>query len=160
MKSILDFLGYFNWLALPQVILETLLHADWENAYQRAGVWGLLIECLHSLIGTNTWPFFVSLEGIWNGPALENLLGSYGIKTWGWAFTNDLIFFRVRKSQAAWAQYLLLQAGVPLSGRLLAQERTAHSGQVSQHQRRSHTKDLGQQLGNLVASLTSFLDNL
>ena len=120
MIKLLEFLTSFYWLYLPDVIVGSFWHADWKSVYRRAGIYGLLMECVDSLLGTNTWTFFVPLCGTWSGHDINHLLAQHGIEMWGWGFAYGELFFRVRKSKAEWAQYLMLRAGVQLKHRLLA----------------------------------------
>lgn len=45
---------------------------------------------------------------------IENILGTYGIPIFGRTFDAEHIYFRVKRRQASWAEYLLLHAGVEL----------------------------------------------
>ncbi len=123
MIRLLELLSHFNWLLLPETTIETLWHTDWSAAYRRNRVGGLAAEAIRSLIGSNTWTFYVSLDSGWSGREIERLLARYGIKLWGKGFAHGELFFRVRKDKAAWAQYLMLQAGIPLQHRLLGTPR-------------------------------------
>jgi hypothetical protein len=122
LSGVLAFLASFYWLYLPEVIVESLWLADWKGAYQHDGVMGIIKESLRSVLGTNTYPFFVPMNSPWWHNSLHPLLATYGVKTLGWGFANGELFFRVKKRQAAWAQYIMLRAGVPLMHRLLAEE--------------------------------------
>lgn len=122
MNGILEFLSNLYWISLPETIAETFWHADWAGAYERAGVAGLIAEAGHSLVGTNSWPFFIPLGGGWSGGDIKKLLNGYGIEVWGEDVANGEYFFRVHKDKASWAQHLLLNSGVPLQHRLLAQK--------------------------------------
>jgi hypothetical protein len=119
MRPFLEFLTSFYWIALPETILQTFRHADWRRAREQ-GVGGLLSEAIGSLLGTNSWPFFVPLRSGWNGADIARLLKRHGVRMWGYGFANGELFFRVRRSQAAWAQYVLLREGVPLQHRLFS----------------------------------------
>jgi hypothetical protein len=121
MKEFLQFLTYFDWLALPRTVFQTFMHADWSTAGQKHGAPGIFLEAGASLIGTNTFPFFVPLDSPWGAAEIETLLRSKGIKSWGLGYANNEMFFRVSKKQAAWAQYLMLRAGVPLLHQLIAE---------------------------------------
>ncbi len=124
MKRLLAFIAIFDWTALPRVIVETLFHADWGAARQKHGVLGLGLEAAGSIAATNTYTFFVPLDSPWGGAEIGALLRSKGITMWGAAYANGEMFFRVRRQQADWAQYVMLQAGVPLLHRLIAGERS------------------------------------
>ena len=121
MRSLLEFFTSFYWIAIPETIFQTFWNADWRSA-KRRGLHGLLSESIASLLGTNSWPFFVPLNSGWNGADITRLLKRHGIRVWGYGFANGELFFRVRRSQAAWAQYVLLRAGVPLQHRLFSKK--------------------------------------
>jgi len=127
MRSFLELLTSFYWIAVPETIFQTFWHADWSRAKDQ-GLSGLLSEAIGSLLGTNSWPFFVPLDSGWNGADVAHLLKRHGIRMWGYGFANGELFFRVRKNQAAWAQYVLLREGVPLQHRLFS-EKTASEPQ-------------------------------
>lgn len=120
MQSLQELVVDFCFPLLPRTIVETFQHADWSRAHRRGGLYGLLAEALHSLLGTNTWPFFVPVDGGWSRSGIHSLLNHYGIENWAWGRMFGELFFRVRVSKSEWAQYLLLRAGVPLKHRLLA----------------------------------------
>jgi hypothetical protein len=154
MISVLEFLTSFYWMAIPETILQTLWHADWRSAKNR-GLGGLLSEAIGSLLGTNTWPFFVRLDSGWNAADIAHLLKRHGIRTWGYGFANGELFFRVRKSQAAWAQYVLLRKGVPLEHRLFSEKKTSRPQPIA-------GLTLGQRLRQkeAPASLTGYLESI
>jgi hypothetical protein len=116
MLWMLEFLTSFYWPLLPQAILGTLRRANWRRAYARHGPAGLLLETAESMIGTNTFMFFVPLTGQWDGYTIAKLLRQYGIPMWGWGFWNQELFFHVRRDDVWFAQDVLLSAGVELLG--------------------------------------------
>ena len=76
----------------------------------------LLTETAESIIGTNTYVFFVPLAGQWDGRSIAKLLKQYRIDMWGWGYWNHEFFFHVRRDDAWFAQDVLLSAGVELLG--------------------------------------------
>ncbi len=116
MTAILEFLTSFYWLLLPQTILESLWYAEWRKAYQRSGWLGTLWEFCRSCFGFNMWAFAIPLYGAWSGRDVEKLLAQYDIPAWGWTYIDGTAIFHVRRSQAKWAEEILLWAGVPLVG--------------------------------------------
>lgn len=154
MRSLLEFLTSFYWIAVFETIFQTFWHADWRSARDR-GLSGLLSEAIKSLLGTNSWPFFVPLDSGWNGADIAHLLKRHGISMWGYGFANGELFFRVRRSQAAWAQYLLLREGVPLQHRLFS-EKTASGRQPGA----GRTPGQGSQQQKSPAGLTGYLDSM
>jgi hypothetical protein len=154
MRSLLEFLTSFYWIAIPETILQTFWHADWRSAKDR-GLSGLLNEAIRSLLGTNSWPFFVPLDSDWSGADIARLLKRHGVSMWGYGFANGELFFRVRRNQAAWAQYVLLREGVPLQHRLFS-EKTA-SGRQSSAGRTPRQRSQPQKR---PAGLTGYLDSM
>jgi hypothetical protein len=144
-----------------------LWHADWKAAFQRDGVLGLCAEALSSLSGANSYPFFVPLASGWSGQSIQRLLAQKGVKMWGWAFASSQLLFHVRISQAAWAQYVMLRAGVPLQGPMLARApdmstttslTAKHPPQGSTTSPHDPTYDFEQQFNGLIQKVSSFLD--
>jgi hypothetical protein len=80
------------------------------------------VEAARSLIGINAYPFFIPSDSKWSGAPVARLLSGHGIGIWDIGYANGEMFFRVRKNQAAWAQYVMRRAGVPLTHRLFAGE--------------------------------------
>jgi len=113
MTRLLEFLTYFNWLLLPEVLLSGLFHANWRRAYAQ-GAYGLATETAGSLLGTNSYMFSVPLSSHWDGWSIERLLGRYGIEMWGWGFYKHEMFFHVRREDAWDAYDIMLRAGVDL----------------------------------------------
>lgn len=167
MDTPLDLLGNLDCLCLPQTLVESFWHADWKSAYERDGILGLCIEAIRTLFGLNSHQFYVPLNGGWSGHNIHQLLAKHGIAMWGWSFANGEMFFLVKKKQAAWAQYVMLRAGVPLQGPLLAQApdtSTATDAAAKRPPQRSTTSphdlayDFEQQFDGLIQKVSSFLD--
>lgn len=116
MLRLLELLTNFYWLLLPQTIVQSFRQANWDKAAKRAGLAGIASEGFRSLIGTNSWPFFVPINSAWCGRDIEKLLANYNIPMWGWGVSNQTMFFQVREEDAALASSLMLQAGIPLIG--------------------------------------------
>ena len=72
------------------------------------------MEAMQTAVGANTEPFFIPCDSEWKIDDVQALLRQYGIKLWGVGYFNNELYFRVKKRQAHWAQYVLLRAGVPL----------------------------------------------
>lgn len=58
--------------------------------------------------------FFVDRYADWSAKDVTRLLKKTGIKTWGTAIIDDMIFFSVKKQQALWAQRILQSNGIPI----------------------------------------------
>lgn len=116
----------YNFFLLARNIFFTFYYADWNGAYQTNGILGLIIEFFRSLVGANTWPFFIDSNGSSKGQ-IQNILGHYHIKMWGWGYSQGYFFFRVKRRQAHWCQDILLQKGVPIKGRLFQENSSTKS---------------------------------
>ncbi len=95
--------------------LSTFRNADWNGAYRRAGLVGVVAEFFASLATFNCWTVWVQRHAGWSGVEVEALLMRHGVRIWGRGFVGEQIFFRVKKRQARWAEYLLLRRGVPVT---------------------------------------------
>lgn len=73
-----------------------------------------LTGIFRSLLGLDSWTFYVPFDGPWTGAQIEGLLKDHGIKMSGNDVAGDDLFFSVKLDQAEWAEYVLLRAGVPL----------------------------------------------
>ena len=167
MYRALDFLTNFDYLYPLQTILESLWHADWKCAFHRDGVAGLFMETLCSLVGVNSHQFHVPMNRGWSGHSIQRLLAKYGIPMWGWSFANGEMFFRVKSKQAAWAQYVMLNDGVPLQGHSpaavpSANGRPSESGWVGQSPppaaRNSPMADSWQKLDSVIQRFLSDME--
>ncbi len=140
-----------NLLILPATVAGALRYADWSAARQR-GIGALARELVCAFLGTNTEPFFVPTgsrldatgceignpDGRYNQASVRQLLARYGIVSWGYGYWHGEMYFRVKKRQAHWAQYVLLRAGVPLLHGLLPGSRAGvRNGNGSQLKRPS-----------------------
>jgi hypothetical protein len=54
-----------------------------------------------------------------SGYDVELILRQYGIRVWGRQRTDITRSLLVKQSQAAWAEYVLCRAGVPVAGELI-----------------------------------------
>ena len=108
-----------NIVILPATVVGTFRYADWKGAYRRSGTLGVIGELAQSAVGTNTMPFFIPVNSEWPIQDVQALLLRYGIELWGVGYWNGEMYFRVKKRQAHWAQYVMLREGVPLLHGLL-----------------------------------------
>src|SRR5512132_2143394 len=112
MADWLDALAYLDLIDPIEGFVATFQNADWKGAQRRAGVAGLGGEFLASLAAANCWTIWVERNAGWSGAEIERLLGRHGVRVWGRGFDGERIFFRVKKRQARWAEYLLQRRGV------------------------------------------------
>jgi len=99
--------------------ISTFLNADWDGAYQRAGIYGLISEFLDCLTSRNAPTIRVSRYSLWSGIEIERLLYRHGVKVWDRGRSGDDLYFCVKLRQVKWAEYLLLRAGVPVTSTLV-----------------------------------------
>lgn len=82
---------------------------------------------IKSLLGLDSWTFYVDAYGDWTGAQIQELLGRHGIRLVGWKdVLNGDIFFSVKLDQAEWAEYVMLEAGVPLKYGLYSARNRRH----------------------------------
>lgn len=67
----------------------------------------------------DAWTFYVPYERAlgcgWSEGDIDSLMGQYGVSTWGKLVHMGEYFFRVPMAQAAWAEYVLNNHGIPLA---------------------------------------------
>jgi hypothetical protein len=73
-----------------------------------------LSNLVKSLLGLNSWTFYIPFQGPRTGAQIEALLGRHGIKMTSRGIVRGDIYFSVKLTQAEWAEYLMLKAGIPL----------------------------------------------
>ncbi|MEZ4674342.1 MAG: hypothetical protein R2932_08880 [Caldilineaceae bacterium] len=72
----------------------------------------------------------VDKGGKYNLRQIENLLTRYGVAVYSRTYDAKCRYFRVKKRQARWAEYVMLHAGVELLGPLFDEQNPHY---VSQH---------------------------
>jgi len=72
------------------------------------------LDRLSNFIGLKTWTFYVPESCGWRGIEIQQLLSQHGIPITSRGFAYGDVFFNVKLSQAEWAEYVMLRAGVPL----------------------------------------------
>lgn len=112
-------MSHYNHFFFIRTLWGSLCHADWDGASARSGILGWIAEFFRAITGFSAWPFFVPSDEGWQPDTIRPILDSYGIPNWGWGHHKGEFFFQVKLRQASWAQYLLQQHGVPISGQLL-----------------------------------------
>lgn len=121
---ILDVLSVFDWIDRLEGLISTIANADWRSAHQRDGAKGVMSESFSTLTYHNAPMIRVSRFSSWSGLAIERLLHRHGVKIWDRGVTSQELFFRVKRRQVKWAEYLLLRAGVPIIGVLVEPRNT------------------------------------
>jgi hypothetical protein len=115
MTDPLEFLARFDVISRIEGFVSGFINANWQGAFQRAGIAGIAAEFTASLTTRNTWLFYVPRNCGWRGIDLERMLEKYGVKIWDRGFTHECFTFRVKRRQANWAEYLLRRRGIPVS---------------------------------------------
>jgi hypothetical protein len=115
MSNPLESLAYLDLVDPIEGFLSTFRYADWNGAYRRAGIFGVVSEFFASLAAINCWTIWVQRHAGWDGAEIEALLMRHGVRIWGRGFIGERIYFRVKKRQARWAEYLLLRRGISVT---------------------------------------------
>ncbi len=113
-----DLPSYFDPISRIEGALSTFLNADWDGAFAKDGILGLLDEFLACLTSRNAPTIRVSRDSGWRGIDIERLLKRHGVKVWDRGLAGDDLYFCVKQRQVGWAEYLLLRAGVPVTSAL------------------------------------------
>lgn len=106
-------LGLADWPDRLEGLIMSLRYGDYATARTR-GPFALLGEVGRSALKTNTWRFALRRSGGHSLAEVEALLKRYGIPIFGRTYDAKAIYFHVKKRQARWAEYIMLQAGVEL----------------------------------------------
>jgi len=99
----------------------------------------------------------VSADTQWSTYSIKALLTEVGIKVWGLALIDNMIFFRVRKAQASYTQYLLEREGIPYQGGI--SDNAIFSVKRKKEQPRSQPAPKGW-LDNCLDGINKFVDGL
>jgi len=92
-----------------------------------------LLKRFRSLIGLDTWTFYVGEANGWRGAEIEQLLADHGVCIGSRGFAFGDLFFNIKLDQARWAENVMLRAGVPLKYGL-------YSGKNQQYQRQQYIR--------------------
>jgi hypothetical protein len=96
MNNIFEFFSCFDWISPAIAVAETIANGPGHT-------------------------FYVGLDSGFTGAQCESILKAKGVKVYGRCIANGDAFFQVGVRQAAWAEYLLLQAGAPLKYHLFSE---------------------------------------
>jgi hypothetical protein len=116
--DLLDIAASFDLIDRIEGAVSTLINADWSGAYNRNGIDGVISEFSACLVSSNAPMIRVSRYSHWRGIDIERLLKRHGVKIWDRGISGDDLYFRVKRRQVKWAEYLLLRAGVPVTSAL------------------------------------------
>lgn len=113
--DLLDLPAYFDPISRLEGAVSTFLNADWEGAYRKHGVAGLLAEFAACVTSQNAPTLYISRGAGWSGIQVERLLSRHGVKVWDRGLAGDNLYFCVKKRQVKWAEYVMQRAGAPLA---------------------------------------------
>lgn len=110
-----DAVCYMDFIDLLDGVVGGFRHAPWRRAWQRRAALGIIAEFFNTLFERNSVEIRFARGSQWRGIDVERLLYRYHIPIWGrWLARNELMF-RVKKSHARFAEYILLRCGVTLT---------------------------------------------
>jgi len=98
-------------------VFWNLRHADWRGARKRKGATGIATEAVSATVGSTSWRFEVPRGQGFSGTDIEQILNRYGITVWNRGVNRHSYFFNVKKRQARWAEYLIMQKSIKLISR-------------------------------------------
>jgi len=122
-----DLLGPFNLIDRLEGLLMALRHGNYREA-AKGGVLGYAGEVASSLAGANTFRFALLRSGSHSLNEVEALLKGYGVPVFGRTHDATCMYFSVKRRQARWAEYVMLQAGVELSNATFDQRNPGYAG--------------------------------
>jgi hypothetical protein len=117
--SLFDLTQYLDLIDRLEGLISTWINADWRGAKRRHGTAGVMGEAVLAATFHNAPIIRVSRNSSWAGIDIERLLLRHGVRIWDRGATSTELFFRVKRRQVKWAEYLLLRAGVPVTGVLV-----------------------------------------
>lgn len=92
-------------------------HADWRGARNSGGGAGLATEVLSATVGKSSWRFEIPRGQGLSGADIERIMNQYGITVWNRGVNKHSYFFNVKKRQARWAEYLIMQKGIRVTSK-------------------------------------------
>jgi hypothetical protein len=100
-------------------VISSWYRADWKGARKKKGaVAGPVAESINVVSGYASPMIRVAhynANTSWSGIRIERLLARHGIVLFDRGIQGDDLYFRVKRRQLNWAEYVLLRAGVPVS---------------------------------------------
>lgn len=109
-----DVVGRLNFIDRLEGLVMALRHGNYQEA-AKGGLLGYAGEAASSLAGANTFRFALLRSGNHSLNDVEALLKGYGVPIFGRTHDATCMYFSVKKRQARWAEYVMLQAGVELN---------------------------------------------
>ncbi|MCO6451923.1 MAG: hypothetical protein J5I90_14165 [Caldilineales bacterium] len=94
--------------------LSAIRHANYKRAADKNGVAGVLGEVVGGATGITGFQFTIPREGAHSLEEVQALLRRYGVPSFTILHDHENFYFSVKRSQARWAEYVLMSAGVEL----------------------------------------------
>lgn len=91
-------------------LIEIIAKLDW---FERVDA------IARAVSGQRSHRFAVDRSGGWSGQMVEDMLEAHGIRIWDRGFDHENLYFRVKKQQARWAEYLMIRNGVQVVSNLV-----------------------------------------
>lgn len=108
-----DLLGPLSPIDRAEGFFSAIRYGDWKRA-SKSGPAGYATEFLRSATGSNCAKFSIPATADHNLVEVEKILRRYGIPVFGRTYDAGHMYFSVKKRQASWAEYIMLNAGVEL----------------------------------------------
>ena len=143
MRKLFEALSIFDWVTPTVALLEDVAEGGPFNS--------------------NAWTFYVPYDRAigkgWSAAYIQDLLAQHGIKTWGELVHFGEYFFKVNLEQAAWAEYILTNHGIPLQKKSVGAPRPQKKGtkQTSRHSRDTPARDALSFMDDLYKFISPFL---
>ncbi len=109
-----DLLGPLNIIDRMEGLVSAIRYGNYRRA-RRHGAVGVSAELVRSVFGVNTARFALIRDGDHSLVEVEKLLKRYGIPVFGRTHDSENMYFSVKKRQARWAEYIMLNAGIDLA---------------------------------------------
>ena len=94
------------------------IHAVLVTNYTRASNVDRLIMVIRAFLGLDAVQFAIPINGKHSLDEVRKLLKDYGVSLFTLLHDHRNFYFSVKRTQARWAEYVLLQAGVELENEL------------------------------------------
>ncbi|MCP4168188.1 MAG: hypothetical protein GY759_20170 [Chloroflexi bacterium] len=95
--------------------ISAVAHTNTGKA-KTEGVSSVVAEAVGNATGVNLYQFSIPRNGVTTLQGARALLKQYGIPTFRLLHNHENFYFSVKRNQARWAEYLMYQKGIHLSG--------------------------------------------
>lgn len=117
LSDLIDMPTAFDPISRVLGVIFAFKNGDWKKNYKKYGWLGIVKTFWLCFTDQNTWEFVVSWN-TWSGSEVEKELKKKGIKLNDIGFYGkDEFYFRTKRRQARWAEYVMKCLGVPVVSR-------------------------------------------